>query len=107
MAVFGPGLNGLCEDTPDFKEVVVTAAFISLALLPGPCDNVPRGHLTGCQVISPAQTFSSLNFVPGRELIYLPRVHGVLPRKDCHLKIFPPFADLFPCQLDPLFNKGM
>lgn len=100
MAVFASGLNGLCEDIPDFREVVGTAAFVSCALLPGPWDDVHRGHLTGCQVISPAQTFSSPNCLSGRGPICLPRVLGVLPHKDCHSKISPPFAELFPCQLD-------
>lgn len=107
MVVFAPRVNGLCENTPDFREVVGTTAFASHALLPGPCDNTPRAHLTRFQVISPAQTFSSPNFLPGRGPICLPKVLEVLPHKDCHLKISPPFAEVFPCQLDLLFNKGM
>lgn len=111
MAVFAPGLDGLCEDTPDFREAVGTAAFVSCALLG--TQHAVSEHELGCLVpvtASPGATSLGAGSFPWHRpsaprTSCLPSVLGVLPHNDCHLKTSPPFAELFPCQLDPLFNR--
>lgn len=109
-----------CIRIPDFREAVGTAAFVSLALL-GTQHTVFELEL-GCLVpvtISPGTTSLGARSFPwlrpsaarisclAEGPICLPRVLGMLPHKDSHLKISPPFSELFPCQLNLLFNQGM
>lgn len=74
--MFAPGLNGLCGDTPDFREAVGRAAFVSSARAGTRQAEPPEDEL-GClfpvaacpganSPVSLAQTSSSPNSLPGR-----------------------------------------